>query len=293
MNGCKECGGTGWLTELVPSAEAYAWDSFGKKTIKGVYAGETPCMIEYAVKCPVCNGGTAIVTRRRKQANIPAAFYDADMSDFRWDIYEDDAGNKIDLAKQQLFVESFLQNFKEWQDSGIGLYIWSKTKGSGKTFLASAICNTLIKKYHIKSKFVATVNLVSLEKNASRDKYATTYESDPIKELCDCDLLVLDDLGQTASGGGWLEDILFRIFDTRMQKKAVTIVTSNRKMDAHNFDDRISDRMNDSLQPLPLPDYKVRSNNAKARKRTLLTKLGLMGNRGTPQPDPVQMELTT
>lgn len=286
---CKECGGTGWITKLVSSEKAYAWDDDRKQIVAGIYEGTAPHMIEYAAKCPVCNGGTAVIEKTKRRANLPTSFYEVEIDAFDWTIYEDDAGKKIDLSKQRQFVKSFLDDFKVWQASGVGLYIWSKVKGSGKTFLASAICNTLIKRYGVKSKFVAASELINMEKNASKDKYAIAYDADPIKELCDCELLVLDDLGQSSTGGAWLEDILFRIFDTRMHEQRITIVTSNKKIDAHQIDDRISDRMNDILQPLPLPDYKVRSAKAKDKKRDLLTGLGLMG---APQPEPEQLTLS-
>lgn len=285
---CKECGGTGWITKLVPSSEAYAYDDEHKEIHRGVYEDLPAHMVEYAAKCPVCNGGEAVIKRKKKRANLPASFYDVKIEAFDWSIYEDDAGRRIDLTKQQQFVTSFLDNFKIWQDSGVGLYIWSKVKGNGKTFLASAICNTLIERYHVASKFVSVSELIFLEKNADKDKNAAQYATDPILELCECDVLVLDDLGQTSAGGAWLEDILFRIFDTRMQNKLITIVTSNKKIDAHQIDDRISDRMNDILQPLPLPDYKVRSAKAKDKKKALLMSLGLMGR---PQPEPQQLTI--
>lgn len=276
MNKCLTCGGIGWIP-FEKDAEPY----YGEPA-----RGET---VEFARRCPDCNGGQAIVEHTKKRAQLPASMYDIEYKDFDWLIYEDDQGRVIDLTKQRQLVELFIREFEEWQTEGIGLYIWSKTKGSGKTFLASAICNTLIKTHHVKPKFISVADLIALEKTASSDKYAGRYEKDPVLELIDCDVLVLDDLGQSNVGGAWLEDILFRIFDSRMQNNAVTIVTSNKKIDQHDLDDRISDRMNSMLQPIPLPDFRVRSRVSATKKRELLTRIGFMRSKD-PQPKQMTFE---
>lgn len=272
MNKCKTCGGTGWLTSEKDAVPYYGED-FKNTTI------------EFARRCPDCNGGQAIVEHTKRRAQLPASMYDVEYyKDFNWDIYEDEQGNKIDLTKQQQLVELFIREYAEWKKEGIGLYIWSKTKGSGKTYLASAICNTLIKERKAKPKFVSASELINIDKSASSDKYAGRYDADPVAELCECDVLVLDDLGQNNTGGGWLEDILFRIFETRMQNKAITIVTSNRRIDRHEFDDRIIDRLNRIMQPIPLPDFRVRAKVANDNKRELLRRVGFMKPKSPEEP---------
>lgn len=251
---CPECGGNGWI-----------W--YRAKGEDEIYRG---ALLDYARRCPVCNGQAAKETHRKKQANIPQSFYDAEYKDFNWTIYKDEQGNTIDLSKQQMYVSSFVNDFAEWAKKGIGLYIWSKTRGTGKTYLASAICNTLIKERQLNTKFVSVSALIDMVKEG---RNAPTH---PIDVLCDCDVLVLDDLGQQNAGNDWLMDILFRICDTRMQTKRITIVTSNKKLRELNFDDRILDRLNRMLQPIPLPDYCVRDRESNSEKMELFANLGLM-----------------
>ena len=252
---CPECGGGGWIYYRAPMPEEPA------------YKGNN---IDWARRCPICNGEKAKETHRKKQANIPQAFYNAEFKDFNWTIYKDEQGNTIDLSKQQMYVTSFVNDFTDWEKKGIGLYIWSKTRGTGKTYLASAICNTLIKERHLQTRFVSVSALIDMVKEG-RDG-----PKHPIDELCDCDVLVLDDLGQQNGGNEWLTDILFRICDTRMQTKRITIVTSNKKLRELNFDDRILDRLNRMLQPIPLPDYCVRDRESNSEKLELFANLGLM-----------------
>ena len=258
---CSHCV-SGWVIHSKP-ARMFLVDG------EVVYADDDT-MMEYVTACPYCRGEKYTYRRNREKASIPEAFYDAEFENFDWTIYEDDNGKKLVLEQQELFVTSFVKDYRKWEKEGVGLYIWSKMKGSGKTFLASAICNTLIKIYHIRPKFVSASTLLDLASKAEKG-------TDPIGELCKCDLLVLDDLGQKNSGEGWMEDILFRIFDERMNSKKVTIVTSNKKMESQPFDDRISDRMYQLFQPIPLPNYCVRAKKAKEAKKNLLKNLGLMG----------------
>lgn len=262
IGGCNNCV-NGWVIRERP-AKTFRVDG------NLVYQGDDEAVVEYVTACPNCRGDQYRYQRNRKKADVPAAYYDAEFKDFDWTIYEDESGKKIVLEQQQIFVTSFINDYRKWEKAGIGLYIWSKMKGSGKTFLASAICNTLIKRYHIKPKFVSASKLLDIDSNKEKG-------TDPIGELCDCDLLVLDDLGQKNTGEDWMNDVVFKIFDARMNNKLVTIVTSNKKMEAQPFDDRISDRMFKVLQPIPLPNYCVRAKEAKEAKKKLLKDLGLMG----------------
>ena len=230
--------------------------------------------VEYAVKCPACNGGhSQAVERVKSYSDIPQAFYDANYSDFDWDIYRNEKGYSIDLREQKKFVESFISDFEKWEKNGLGLYIWSHLKGSGKTFLASCICNELMSRYEIHTKFVPAANLISMVKAADKDKDQT---QDPIEALCNCRLLVIDDLGQRNVGTEWMTDLLFRISDERMQKRRVTIVTSNIKLLDLHMDDRVIDRLNRLCQPIPLPDYCVRTKESNAMKISFFKELGLM-----------------
>lgn len=276
---CKTCDGSGWIQYLKKNTDISVPEyKNGERRDIYLYRGLKECYHEYAARCPECNGGQAIVEMRKQKANIPAAKYDVEVKDIDWDRYFDDNDKPIDLQKQQMYIEAFVRDFKEWQKEGIGLYIWSKGRGSGKTYISSGICNTLINEYKIVTKFVSAFNLISIEKSASDDKYAGRYDKDPIAELCDCDLLVIDDLGAQNSDN-WTSNILYRILNERMENKRITIITSNVKVDNLPFDDKIVDRINATMQNIPLPDCKVRAREANDKKRKLFQKIGLMRKR--------------
>ena len=102
------------------------------------------------------------------------------------------------------------------------------------------------------------------------------YEKNPIEVLCECELLVLDDLGQKKTGENWLDDILFRIIDYRYQHKKVTLITSNIELKKLRLDDRVADRLNKMCQPIPLPDYSFRQKESREKKLEFLKGLGLV-----------------
>lgn len=262
---CPLCGGSGLVLEKVDSSDIY-----------GMNADGSPVMSEVAVKCRFCNGGhIQRVKTVMNGSGIPEAYKGKYLNNFNWSIYRDTAGKVIDISRQKEFIEKFTDHFQKWEEIGVGLYIWSHMKGSGKTYLASCICNELMKKLAIDTKFVSVSNILELSKSA--DKASTNkYEKDPILALCDCRLLVIDDLGQKQSGSDWITDVLFRILDNRLNNHKVTIITSNINQSELSLDDRVVDRINRATQPIPLPDYCVRAEETNKIKRQLFKELGLV-----------------
>lgn len=260
---CPLCKGSGFV--LVTRVTEESQRIYGKDVA-----------LDYAEPCPACNGGFADrVETSKKLADIPESFTDKPFTAFKWDIYKDDKGFTVNLSEQKKFIESFINDFEKWSENGLGLYLWSRVKGSGKTFLASTICNELMNRYAIRTKFVSASNLINIAQSGDRNSH-DRYERDPISLLCECKVLVLDDLGQKVSGNQWIGDILFQILDERMQSKLVTLITSNVRLSELNFDDRIVDRLNKMCQPIPLPNYCVRAKESNDMKRNLFKELGLM-----------------
>lgn len=265
---CPECHDSGFICVEEATPDSIA-----------LYGNYTP--ISIAKKCPYCNGGHEIRAQEiRSRADIPQAFYDKRMNDFKWDIYKKPNGEDIDLSTHKKYVDSFIENFSEWEKQGLGLYIWSSMRGTGKTYLASCICNELISRYPMGTKFVSANKLIDIAKSGNRNS-RDEYEQDPIELLCKCKLLVIDDLGQKASGTEWMNDILFRILDSRLLSKSVTIVTSNIKLEALDMDDRIVDRLYKMCQSIPIPDYAVRQKEANAERVDFLRRMGLTTRKET------------
>jgi DNA replication protein DnaC len=126
-------------------------------------------------------------------------------------------------------------------------------------------------KYKLTTKFVSTSDLLDIAKAEPRQG-----EKAPLEVLCECKVLVLDDIGQKNTGTEWLNDILFKIIDARYQKKLVTIFTSNVKVGELNIDDRVRSRIDKLSQLIPLPEYSFRNKEAHEEKLELFKEIGLM-----------------
>lgn len=255
MEVCPECKGGGWV--IVKKSTPRSRMLYGPDVL-----------LDYAEPCPHCHGARK-TEDIRSRANIPATFYDASIENFKWDAYLNEKGQTIDLATQKKFVDSFIKDFPKWQERGIGFYIYSKIRGSGKTFLASCICNSLMVKYQISTKFVSASSLIDLAKQDTGGK-------NPIDVLCECSLLVLDDIGQKTTGEDWQNDLLFKIIDSRYQKKLITLFTSNVKCTDLRVDDRVSSRIDKISQHIPLPEYSFRSRAAYDEKKDFYKEVGIL-----------------
>ncbi len=257
---CPTCNGTGWRLFKKDCSEIYGTESF----------------VDYVEPCPTCNGGLAErAEEAKKKSDIPTVFYDKKYESFNWKIYKDTSGNVVDMSKTQRLVENFLLKYPEWKSQGLGFYISSKTKGSGKSYLASCLCNSLMEMYAMKTKFVNATKLLDISQSGDKDS-PDEYKREPIKLLCNCELLVIDDLGQKKSAYDWMNDILFRIVDDRMTKKLVTVFTSNLSIEELALDDRIVERINKVSFPIKLPEYNVRSRESNNAKLRFIKSMGLM-----------------
>ena len=241
---CPVCGGSGW--ELVDE----------ERTI-----GEHVERYKAARRCTGCNGGH---DRKVAEALIAADIPDGrSLSDFDWTLYGED------LTREKKIVDGFVDRFPDFEREGLGLFITSKTRGSGKTFLASAVGGELIRRFETSIRFVSASNLIEISRQKRDDG------GDPLEGLISCRVLILDDVGQQRTGRDWLTDLLFRIIDARYQARRTVIVTSNVPLVELDFDDRVVDRLNAMTVTVRLPEYCVRAREANTRKREILTRLGI------------------
>ena len=259
---CPTCRGTGRLS---------VW-----KYIPELY-GDDGAPVEYdAGVCPTCHGGRLKekeVESIRKRASIPEVFSNDKIDAFRWDVYTKKDGSPIDTSKQKKVVDSFWNDFRKWQDKGMGLYVFSRTKGSGKTFLSSCLTNTIIGRYAIRARFESAVNLISIQQRADKDSPRLS-ESDPITDMANVPLLVLDDIGAKDSNT-WIDEILFTITDRRMQRKLPTIMTSNMPIAELPYSDRIVDRINAICIQVDMPEVCIRARESNTKKASFIKSLGL------------------
>lgn len=201
---------------------------------------------EFAENVEVGNGDF-----RRSRSMMPFHYLEANMAKFKWDVYGSD------IAMQRKIAESFIANFNEYQKAGKGMYIFSKTKGSGKTFLSCALANEVMERIDICVKFISVPELLEMTKKSYRD-FAKEEGLDRIKTA---ELLILDDIGAETKKE-WVDTELFRLIDSRYVSKKVTIFTSNVPIDMLKINERIVDRIFSMCIRLNLPEKSIRTMRA-------------------------------
>ena len=212
---------------------------------------------EYARKCPRCNGGT-----RYTYSNIPSQYDEAYYKKFEWDIYGCDTSGLKEIT------DSFVNDFTKWQTMNKGLYISSKTSGSGKTFLSVCIGRSVMMMHNLRFKFVGVTEYIekvaegyTLAKQGIHDSPSDIYR--------EVDLLVIDDIG-TQLDKAWQNQELFRLINGRVNNGLLTIYTSNFPIDKLNVDDRIRSRIMGTSIPLPMPEVSIRQKKAKESQTDFL-----------------------
>ena len=198
---------------------------------------------------------------RRDQSMMPAEYVYKRAKDFQWDIY----GASMELQKK--IVNAFIVNFPEFEKQGRGLYIYSETKGSGKTMLACCMCNEIIERYGISVKFISVPDFVELIK----DRREETKEK--VDSLHQVRLLVLDDIGAQTGKQEWIDNALFRLVDYRKREFLPTIFTSNCDSEALKMDDRTVDRIVSISTEVKMPERSIRREKAEEANRKFINGL--------------------
>ncbi|EPY9204463.1 ATP-binding protein, partial [Morganella morganii] len=120
------------------------------------------------------------------------------------------------LSKSQQYAAEFGKSF--------GGFIFSGNPGTGKNHLAAAIGNQIIR--NGKSILIATLPDLMMRVRETYQKSAKTTESQLINDLCEVDLLVLDDVGVQRNNLNE-ELIIFQVVDRRLSnKKPVGVLTN-------------------------------------------------------------------
>lgn len=256
-NKCPECNGMGWIRELV-------LNDYHRK----VYGREHNIPTECWKECPRCKGNN--LQAISDLTGVPACYRDADMSKFKWNIY---SGPDIEYIKKiRSYFYSFWQDFDKWCKEGKGLYLWSKTSGSGKTFIACCISKSVMMRHDIKMRFITAPDYFALLAERMKQERG---DFDKTQVYRTCTLLVLDDLGTTPNKE-WYEMELFKLIDARMSNGLITIFTSNIPMTSMKCNDRIIDRINKGSLNIHFPEQSIRREIDEKNTENFLRKMELL-----------------
>lgn len=172
----------------------------------------------------------------------------------------------MNLDKLQQVVRSFVDNYGKWKEAGKGLYLWSKTPGSGKTFLSCCVAKSAMMKNNLKMRFITTPDYLAKVGDSYKRQQGSLDESQIYR---DCALLVLDDLG-TQKNGDWQEQELFRLINERLNTGCITIFTANMAPEELKIDNRTIDRIRKSSIVLQMPEESIRLKKAQEEQERFL-----------------------
>lgn len=201
-------------------------------------------------------------------ADIPPEFEGYTVDSFDLGLYQlPEAREKAKMAK--LLCANYVRDFLQIRPEGKGLYLYSRTKGSGKTRMAAGIANDIIKKYRISVKFTSALQILGEIKNSwHQDTRDGDGEQRFIQDVIRVPVLVIDDIGVEKSTA-WVDEKFYEILDGRTVHKQVTIFTSNCQMEALKLDERTVSRIIKMALPVPFPDESVRIKLAKTENKEL------------------------
>jgi len=254
---------------------------------------ETPETSKDSDVCPICEGREwilkikdgveiavpckcrekAVMSRRLRFADIPEAFRGMDLRSFRMDVYRKQESKKM-VSDACKIIKTYLDDFESQKERGMGLYIWSRTKGSGKTRIAAGIANELMKNYAV--KFAVSLTILQEIKNTwQRD---TKYSENQLMDaLYTTDILVIDDFG-VERPADWINDKMYQIINERYINRKVTIFTSNDPLETLQYDDRITNRIKERTYQIAFPEESVRDHIAERMQEEIIEKMMAGGN---------------
>lgn len=192
---CKECNGVN--CRKVRDGERYQ-----RHSINGVEVEQVECEVGQRLRLEEERD-------RRKMCLIPAKYHDATFKDYE---LNDDNARAGKMAAW--FVATYPARW---------LYFYGEC-GTGKTFLASIIAQEFLRR----KKRVVFGDVPSLLEAIKR-----TFKGggeDLLERYCNCDLLILDDLG-AGQVTEWSVGVLYQIINDRYNEGKRVIVTSNFDLD--------------------------------------------------------------
>lgn len=250
--------------------------------------GEIPETSKASDVCPICQGNEwilikkdgvecavpckcrekAVMSRRLRFADIPEAFRGIDLKSFRMDVYRKPDSKKM-VSDACKIIKAYLDDFVNQKERGMGLYIWSRTKGSGKTRIAVGIANELMKNYSV--KFAVSLTILQEIKNTWR-RDTECSENQLLDALYTTAILVIDDFGVERQAD-WINDKMYQIINERYINRKVTIFTSNDPLETLQYDDRITNRIKERTYQIAFPEESVRDHIAEQLREEIIEKV--------------------
>lgn len=191
--------------------------------------------------------------RKLRFATIPEAYKNETLDNVKLSMYKQ-AESKQLIDKALKGIKLYLSELKESNVSNMGLFLYSETKGSGKTKTMAAIANNLIKDHQVKfATSLAILNEIKSTWNKGNDY----TESKLVDDLVNTEILIIDDFG-TEESKEWSNERFYHIINERYINKKITMYTSNYDVRKLRYDNRIVNRVIETTYQFHFPEESVR-----------------------------------
>ena len=236
--------------------------------------GLAPDYLEMRYACPDCRD-TGYVNGERchcflqaaadllyEQSGLRDILEEENFDTFSLDYYPDDlihpqTGKSARLYMQEVralclrFVREF--DLPADQRAHTNLFLYGGC-GLGKTFLSHCIAKELIETSHYVLYFSAGDLFDRLaQETFRRDGAAQEEDGVTFGDVCECDLLIIDDLG-TEMTNTFVASGLFRILTRRLQENKSTVISTNLSLQAFSdtYSERVFSRITSSFKLIQL-----------------------------------------
>lgn len=178
-----------------------------------------------------------IVNQRLVESGITPRFRSCSFDNFATD---DDDAKRAALESCRRYADGFDDVLREGRSQ-----LLLGNLGTGKTHLASAIVQTVIRQ-HGATAIITTASEIARAVKATFAKASKVSEREILDELAGVDLLVIDEVGVQVSTGDFGPGLLHEVIDRRYQQVLPTVVISN--VTVENLPRFIGDRALDRLR---------------------------------------------
>ena len=161
--------------------------------------------------------------RREKQMEIErlkrTCFNSMREWSYTFENYQGEENQSLMIAK------NFVEDYEKMKKENIGLLFYGSV-GSGKSYLACSIANSLIEQYQISVKIRNFAQIINELQKSSFDFDKNAY----IESLVNTSVLILDDLG-IERDTSYAKEQVYNIVNSRYLKQKPTIFTTNLSYD--------------------------------------------------------------
>lgn len=145
------------------------------------------------------------------------------------------------------YMENFPNNFA----SGVGLYLYSNSPGSGKTTILALVLKNLMQQGYR----VYCDTLVEIKSKLKKE--FDTNEVKLVELMKNVEILAIDDIGSEVMSN-WLDEVFKELLDHRYNMQKPTFFTSNTQIDFLPFAARSKDRLKEISVLIKFPEQSLR-----------------------------------